>query len=62
MLFKGAAKDAFAGKSGVKADILYRKPGIFKQIFCGADPGMDQIFVGSEAGFLFKGADKVVLA
>ncbi len=62
MLFKGAAENAFTGKTGMKADILNGKPGIFQQVSGGADSGIDKVFMRRIPGFFLKGADEMILA
>ena len=62
VLLKGAAEHAFAGKAGVEADVLHGKAGIFQKVSGGGETGIDQIFMRGEAGFLFEGADEMVLA
>lgn len=62
MFFEGGAEYAFAGKAGSEADILHGHPGIFQEIFCGGDTGIDEIFMGSEPGFPFKNTYEMELA
>ena len=59
---KGGAEYTFTGEAGLETDILYGHSGIFQQIFCGADPGMDDIFVGGKASVFFESADEMILA
>lgn len=60
--FESSAEYALGGKTSAEADILYRQPSIFQKVFCGGNPGIDEIFMGSEPCFLFKNAYKVELA
>lgn len=59
---EGRAEYTFAGEAGLEADIFYSHSGVFQQIFCIADSGMDNVFMGGKAGLFLKSADEMILA
>ena len=60
--FKGAAEHALTGKARGEADVLYGQGGVFEQIPCSVHAGVENVFMGSEAGLPFKDADKMIIA
>ena len=60
--FKGVAELALTGKARGEADVLYGQGGVFEQIPCSVHAGVENVFMGSEAGLPFKDADKMIIA